>query len=436
MLIDLDHGGTIDAEELQELTRSLGSRIPIEQAQDLIDQFDVSKTGTLNFPDFLTLMFKIKSGVLELSDNVLVTALMESRNQIAILEEIEDVKHNPPENVFVYHYGGTPVVCDFILIGFAETPYENGQFKLRVVFQAGYPYQKPQIHFQTRIFSANILTQTNGTGHLMHLSSIWDSRWNMRKLIGHVFQLMTEPDLTLIPAVMMHLVNAWIAQYDSDAADTGAEAEIETLSDGPQLATNSKKGSDGDGDVGRGSVVGNFGHDSIDLAKESEPSLSFSEKLKLKAKISVGEQVDALSRIEQMHLNVLSLFVCDRERYNTSIRQCVAVYASEKFISDAAIQEARLCWDASNAAELSETAAAYFQRQEVEQGGEDGLGLGLEQGGEDGLGLEQGGEDGLGLGLEQGGEDGFVYEWGGSEIDGGLEREYTDTEAVAQSMGC
>ena len=55
-----------------------------QKAQGLIDEFDLDRSGTIDFAEFLTLMFKIKTGNVGMGDNKLVAALLESKNQIII----------------------------------------------------------------------------------------------------------------------------------------------------------------------------------------------------------------------------------------------------------------------------------------------------------------------------------------------------------------
>ena len=315
MLIDLDHGGTIDANELQDLTESLGSRLPEDQAQNLIDQFDQTKSGTLNFQDFLTLMYRIKSGTLVMTNNVLVTALMESKNQMKIMGEIEDIQQSPPENVMVYHYGNTPIECDLILLGPQDSIYENAQFKIRVIFLQGYPYQMPSVKFLSRILAVNVLTQTDGTGFLPHLSKLWDSQWNMRKLIDHIFTILLFPDMSLVPAPIRQVYDSW---------------QEETY--GPKIK-----------------------YDTEEIT--NEPTI----------KLSYKEIIHSLPRVEQMHLNILSLYNCEHERFVTSAKQMVSLYASELFISSDAVEVARSLWKTQRQQRFEEEELKLMQQAEKEQ---------------------------------------------------------------------
>lgn len=83
MEIDKDHGGTIDAEELQELTVGLGKEISIEHARKLIADFDTDGSGDIGFVEFVRLMLSIRSGDGSTEDNELVTAIYKSRVKFA-----------------------------------------------------------------------------------------------------------------------------------------------------------------------------------------------------------------------------------------------------------------------------------------------------------------------------------------------------------------
>ncbi|KAL4940770.1 hypothetical protein BDV06DRAFT_213222 [Aspergillus oleicola] len=55
-VFDKDGNGDIDAHELGEVMRSLGQAPTEEELQDIIDELDVDRTGTIDFNEFLILM--------------------------------------------------------------------------------------------------------------------------------------------------------------------------------------------------------------------------------------------------------------------------------------------------------------------------------------------------------------------------------------------
>jgi len=61
-LIDVDNGGSIDASELQALIVAFGSKISIEDAQNMLNEYDMDGGGTIDFVEFMVLVYKIQRG--------------------------------------------------------------------------------------------------------------------------------------------------------------------------------------------------------------------------------------------------------------------------------------------------------------------------------------------------------------------------------------
>jgi len=153
MMIDVDRGGSIDAEELQLLGESLGNKLSVEEAEHLIAEHDDDNSGTIDFAEFMGLMFKILRGTVDVENDKLGKAMMESRSQIKLFQEIENIKEFPPENVKVRQYGGNPVECEYYLYGPKGSLYDGGTFIFKVVYLNGYPYNCPECFMMTRLVS-------------------------------------------------------------------------------------------------------------------------------------------------------------------------------------------------------------------------------------------------------------------------------------------
>lgn len=168
------------------------------------------------------------------------------------------------------------------------TAYSGGYFVVKVTFEAGYPFKTPTVIFQTRIFAVNVLTQVNGTGSMMHLDELWDSKWTMRMLFTHIISFLTVPDMTKVPSNLMHVLNLWL-KYQSL----------------PRIHR----------------ITGEYMTSEEELEADRGVSAITSQ-------MSYVEFLESLSRIEQMHVNVLSIFICDRERYDKTVRLMTRQYAS------------------------------------------------------------------------------------------------------------
>ncbi len=287
MMIDIDCGGTIDAEELQLLGDSLGNKLSPEEAQHLIDSHDDDGSGEIDFEEFMTLMFQLMRGTIDVDNDALAQAMMESKNQIKIFEEIEDIKHNPPDLVSVYSYGGNPVECLYLVEAPPGSIYEGGKFMLKLIYLNGYPFSCPEASITTRMVHLNFVIQMDGAVSIPHLHNLWESSWNSRDVIRHVLDLMTEPNPSLLPILMIDVFNAFMLE--------------------------------------------NF-----DIEDESVLIKSaFADKLEMdlvptgKSKASFERKLDKLPRLEQMHMNIVSKYYIDNEGYESIARQFVAKFAKE-----------------------------------------------------------------------------------------------------------
>ena len=56
MLFDKDGDGTITTRELGTVMRSLGQNPTTHELQDMVNEADADGTGTIDFPEFLTMM--------------------------------------------------------------------------------------------------------------------------------------------------------------------------------------------------------------------------------------------------------------------------------------------------------------------------------------------------------------------------------------------
>jgi ubiquitin-conjugating enzyme E2 N len=225
--IDIDGGGELDEEELQTLTESLGSRVTIEEAKDLIAIMDLDGGGTVSFDEFMMLMYKIQNGVIDLGDNLLAKSMVAAKSQITIFEEIEENMSNPVPGSKVINYGGSPVDCDFVINGPKGSPYEGGNFKLRITLLDGYPFKCPTVTFITRIFHVNILLQFDGNGYMQHLSSLWDSSWNIRKIVEHALHILANPQIDYVPIDMIHIVKVFLSEKLAVAQELDRERRAE-----------------------------------------------------------------------------------------------------------------------------------------------------------------------------------------------------------------
>jgi ubiquitin-protein ligase len=245
--------------------------VSLAEAQAMLDEYDLDGGGTIDFTEFMVLIYRIQRGTVDLQSNDLARAMKEAKSQLRIFEEIEDVGRNPPAHCKVVDFGGAIVTCKFLIEGPASSPYRGGRFLLQMVFNDGYPFRHPDIKFLTRMFSVNILSQLDGDGRLMHIQGLWDAEWTIHKLLEHIVQLLITPDLELLPIPFKNILEGWTEQ-----------AEMLNI------------------------IFHSQNQQNISMTKLSNEN--------------IAKLIQKLSRVEQLHLNVIFMFLVDRDKYHKIVQ--------------------------------------------------------------------------------------------------------------------
>ena len=116
-LTDKDGGGDVDAEELQFLLEQFGSRVTLEEAQEILEEYDLDGGGTVDFIEFMVLVFKIQKGTIQIKNNKLASAIVAVKSQLNLFAEICDIQQNIPDNCKVINFGGAVVTGEFLIYG-------------------------------------------------------------------------------------------------------------------------------------------------------------------------------------------------------------------------------------------------------------------------------------------------------------------------------
>jgi ubiquitin-protein ligase len=280
-LLDLDGNGFIDMAELQRLFAALGSNLTGDEAQTLIAQYDIDGGGSIDFVEFLVLIYKVQRGTAALQGAGLAAVLNEAKAQLHIFEAIQEVSQDPPALCSVASFTGSPVVCEVLVQGPADSAYAGGRLRVQVVFHDGYPYSAPEVRILDRIVAVNVMMQLNGQGRLLHLGEVWTPAWSLRRLLEHLVHLLRQPDVRLLPERFLQIYDAWGARL--------TQLQLER-----------------DGQRAQAPIV-------------SLEALT-SEELK--------RQIQALPRVEQMHLSALFLQLTDPAAFASYCRQIVLRYCT------------------------------------------------------------------------------------------------------------
>lgn len=115
-----------------------------------------------------------------------------SKSSKRIMNELEEIKKDPPSNCNagpigdnLYHWVGT-------IIGPSDSPYSGGLFKLDITFPQNYPFKPPKVKFTTPIYHPNI--NRHGNICLDTLTSNWSPALTIIKVLLSISSLLTDPN--------------------------------------------------------------------------------------------------------------------------------------------------------------------------------------------------------------------------------------------------
>eukprot|EP00210_Caulerpa_lentillifera_P000946 g916.t1 len=106
-------------------------------------------------------------------------------------QEIRKYVQSPIDGVRLIPSLTTSTECCFELDGPEKTPYEDGVFKLKLVFDDDYPTNPPKGHFLTRIFHPNI--STTGDVCVNVLSRDWSPDLGLSHILMVIRCLLIQP---------------------------------------------------------------------------------------------------------------------------------------------------------------------------------------------------------------------------------------------------
>ncbi len=204
----------------------------------------------------------------------------------------------------------------------------------------------------------NVYQQFDGTVNLPHLKYIWDSNWNLKKLVKHVISVMLQPDLTLIPPKIVYIAKAWFWWKEEERRQAEALAKVEEdLKLAKQLEEKrkaeeskakmlaflqaAKGGNESSSDnpvveavsTNETPIVAPGKTDSNGTQTEVKEENQVKEVDEHEAKreefsnlTDYGPLLNELNRIEQMHVNTVALWMWNKERFKNTAQFFIAKY--------------------------------------------------------------------------------------------------------------
>ena len=147
-------------------------------------------------------------------------------------KELQRLRTDPPHGVSCWPKDGRIDMLEAKLIGAEGTPYEGGIFKLEIKIPNRYPFEPPQVQFQTKIYHPNI--DSAGRICLDVLKSAPTGSWkpsnNIHSILTSIQLLLSEPnpDDGLMADIALEfkknkplfVINAkkWVEQYAKESS--------------------------------------------------------------------------------------------------------------------------------------------------------------------------------------------------------------------------
>jgi ubiquitin-conjugating enzyme E2 S len=110
-----------------------------------------------------------------------------------ILKELRELANKPLEDVQVHVKGDNIRSIEATIIGPTGTPYDGGEYTIRLVFGADFPNVPPKGYFLTKIFHPNVASET-GEICVNTLKRDWKSDYGLKKILVAVRSLLIVPN--------------------------------------------------------------------------------------------------------------------------------------------------------------------------------------------------------------------------------------------------
>jgi ubiquitin-conjugating enzyme E2 D/E len=115
-----------------------------------------------------------------------------SKSNKRILNELEEMKQDPPSNCNAGPINDNIYLWEGSIIGPSNSPYAGGMFKLMIQFPENYPFKPPKIKFETPIYHPNI--NRHGSICLDILGTNWSPALTIVKVLLSISSLLTDPN--------------------------------------------------------------------------------------------------------------------------------------------------------------------------------------------------------------------------------------------------
>jgi len=117
---------------------------------------------------------------------------MSTPSRRRLMRDFKRLQNDPPAGISGAPCPDNVMSWNAVIFGPAETPFEDGTFKLALEFSNEYPNKPPQVRFVTKMFHPNVYA--NGELCLDILQNRWSPTYDVAAILTSIQSLLHDPN--------------------------------------------------------------------------------------------------------------------------------------------------------------------------------------------------------------------------------------------------
>ncbi|CAB3367404.1 ubiquitin-conjugating enzyme E2-17 kDa-like [Cloeon dipterum] len=109
-----------------------------------------------------------------------------------LMRDFKRLQEDPPPGVSAAPTDNNIMVWNAVMFGPAETPFEDGTFKLTMEFNEEYPNKPPTVKFVSKMFHPNVYA--DGGICLDILQNRWSPTYDVSAILTSIQSLLSDPN--------------------------------------------------------------------------------------------------------------------------------------------------------------------------------------------------------------------------------------------------
>ncbi|AOW07752.1 ubiquitin-conjugating enzyme E2 2 [Yarrowia lipolytica] len=136
-----------------------------------------------------------------------------------LMRDFKRMQQDPPQGVSASPVADNVLTWNAVIIGPAETPFEDGTFRMVLQFDEQYPNKPPAVKFVSQMFHPNVYS--SGELCLDILQNRWSPTYDVAAILTSVQSLLNDPNTSSpanVEASMLYKDHR--QQYEKRVRDT------------------------------------------------------------------------------------------------------------------------------------------------------------------------------------------------------------------------